>query len=78
MSSARRLAFADIGIISALSPTPMAVAAIKRAVTERTAFDDTDAFAQQDQVVAPVLASEDAQEGARAFAEKRRPHWQGR
>jgi enoyl-CoA hydratase len=57
---------------------PLAVAAIKRALTERTAFDDTDAFAQQDQIVAPVLASEDAREGARAFAEKRRPRWQGR
>jgi len=57
---------------------PLAVAAIKRALTERTAFDDTDAFAQQDQIVASVLASEDAQEGARAFAEKRRPRWQGR
>jgi enoyl-CoA hydratase len=57
---------------------PLAVAAIKRAVTERTAFDDQDAFRQQDQIVAPVLTSQDAQEGARAFAEKRRPHWQGR
>ncbi|MCW2721583.1 MAG: caiD, partial [Pseudonocardia sp.] len=50
----------------------------KRAVNERTAFDDQDAFAQQDRIVAPVLASQDAQEGARAFAEKRPPHWQGR
>jgi enoyl-CoA hydratase len=57
---------------------PLAVTAIKRAVTERTAFDDQDAFRQQDQIVAPVLTSQDAQEGARAFAEKRRPHWQGR
>jgi enoyl-CoA hydratase len=57
---------------------PLAVAAIKRAVNERTAFDDQDAFRQQDQIVAPVLTSEDAQEGARAFAEKRKPQWQGR
>jgi enoyl-CoA hydratase len=57
---------------------PLAVAAIKRAVNERTAFDDQDAFRQQDQIVAPVLTSEDAQEGARAFAEKRNPQWQGR
>jgi enoyl-CoA hydratase len=57
---------------------PLAVAAIKRAVTERTAFDDEDAFRQQDRIVAPVLTSEDAREGAHAFAEKRTPHWQGR
>jgi enoyl-CoA hydratase len=57
---------------------PLAVAAIKRALTERTAFDDKGAFSQQDQIIAPVLSSADAQEGARAFAEKRRPHWQGR
>src|SRR3954452_1357377 len=57
---------------------PLAVAAMKRALTERNAFDDKSAFSQQDQIVAPVLASKDAQEGARAFAEKRLPHWQGR
>jgi enoyl-CoA hydratase len=57
---------------------PLAVAAIKRATTERTAFDDKAAFAQQDQIVTPVLSSADAQEGARAFAEKRQPQWQGR
>jgi enoyl-CoA hydratase/carnithine racemase len=57
---------------------PLAVAAIKRVVNERTAFDDQNAFHEQDRIVAPVLASQDAQEGARAFAEKRRPHWQGR
>jgi enoyl-CoA hydratase len=56
---------------------PLAVAAIKRAVDERTAFGDSDAFAQQDRIVAPVLTSADAKEGARAFAEKRPPHWQG-
>lgn len=50
----------------------------KRAVSERTAFGHQDAFREQDRIVAPVLASQDAQEGARAFAEKRPPHWQGR
>src|SRR6201991_24293 len=43
---------------------PLAVRAIKRAVTERA--DDQDAFTEQDRIVAPVLASQDAQEGARA------------
>ncbi|WP_127355733.1 crotonase/enoyl-CoA hydratase family protein [Actinacidiphila soli] len=57
---------------------PLAVAAVHRVVNERTAFGDQEAFHEQDRIVAPVLASEDAKEGARAFAEKRPPHWQGR
>ncbi|MDX6237669.1 MAG: enoyl-CoA hydratase [Kribbellaceae bacterium] len=57
---------------------PLSIAAVKRAVNERTAYGDQDAFRQQDQLVAPVLASQDAQEGAHAFAEKRSPHWEGR
>ena len=54
---------------------PLAVAAIKRAVNDRTAFDDQDAFHEQDPIIEPVLSSQDAREGARAFAEKRTPHW---
>ncbi|MFD4856314.1 crotonase/enoyl-CoA hydratase family protein [Streptomyces atratus] len=57
---------------------PLAIAAVKRVVDERTAFRDQDALREQDQIVAPVLASQDAREGARAFTEKRSPHWQGR
>ncbi|MEU4585451.1 crotonase/enoyl-CoA hydratase family protein [Kitasatospora aureofaciens] len=57
---------------------PLSIAAVKRAISERTAYGDQDAFRQQDQLVAPVLASHDAQEGAHAFAEKRPPHWEGR
>ncbi|MEV7187417.1 crotonase/enoyl-CoA hydratase family protein [Kitasatospora sp. NPDC093102] len=57
---------------------PLAVTAVKRVINERTAFRDTDALRDQDRFVTPVLASHDAQEGARAFAEKRPPHWQGR
>ncbi|MFE4959199.1 hypothetical protein ACFRCW_35650 [Streptomyces sp. NPDC056653] len=54
---------------------PLAVTAVNRVVTERTAFRDEDAFVEQDQIVAPVLACHDANEGAGAFAEKRSPHW---
>jgi enoyl-CoA hydratase len=51
---------------------PLAITAVNRVVNERTALRE------QDQYVTPVLASMDAKEGARAFAEKRNPHWQGR
>ncbi|MET8630198.1 crotonase/enoyl-CoA hydratase family protein [Kitasatospora sp. NPDC004669] len=57
---------------------PLAVAAVKRCIDQRTSFRDQDAFQEQDRIVAPVLASQDAREGARAFAEKRSPHWQRR
>ncbi|MGW7541776.1 crotonase/enoyl-CoA hydratase family protein [Streptomyces sp. NPDC054770] len=57
---------------------PLAVEAVKRVVNERRAFSDEDAFADQDLIADPVLASQDAQEGAHAFAERRQPHWQGR
>ena len=57
---------------------PLAVAAVQRGVTERTASRDEDAFVEQDRIVAPVLASHDAKECARAFTERRSPHWQGR
>ncbi|MGW0765450.1 crotonase/enoyl-CoA hydratase family protein [Streptomyces sp. NPDC002676] len=57
---------------------PLAIAAVKRVVNERTAFRDQDALREQDQFVEPVLASLDAREGALAFAQKRPPHWQGR
>ncbi|MFF7472952.1 crotonase/enoyl-CoA hydratase family protein [Streptomyces sp. NPDC008092] len=57
---------------------PLAVEAVKRVVNERRAFSDADAFADQDLIADPVLASQDAQEGAHAFAERRQPHWEGR
>ncbi len=56
---------------------PLAVRATKRVVADAVQWTDAEAFAQQRDVVAPVLASADAQEGARAFAEKRAPVWRG-
>jgi enoyl-CoA hydratase len=56
----------------------LAVAAVERAVTERTAFRDEGAFVEQDRIVASVPASPDARDDARAFTEKRAPHGQGR
>ncbi|MFD8818362.1 crotonase/enoyl-CoA hydratase family protein [Streptomyces sp. NPDC059627] len=70
----RALALARSIVLNA----PLAVEAVKRVVNERRAFSDEDAFVDQDLIADPVLASQDAQEGAHAFAERRQPHWQGR
>ena len=35
-------------------------------------------FARQLEITAPILASEDAREGASAFAQNRKPEWKGR
>jgi len=57
---------------------PLAVAATK-AVARGSADPGTDeGWDRQAELVAPVFASEDAREGATAFAEKRPPVWRGR
>jgi enoyl-CoA hydratase len=57
---------------------PLAVAATKEIVAAARDWRADDAFARQGAVLAPVFASEDAREGAVAFAEKRQPVWQGK
>ncbi|GAB2556360.1 crotonase/enoyl-CoA hydratase family protein [Kribbella endophytica] len=54
---------------------PLALAAVKQLVRATTERDD---FAVQDPWYDAVSASQDAKEGAAAFAEKRAPRWQGR
>ncbi len=41
-------------------------------------LDDPAAFARQDDLIAGLTSSQDAREGATAFAEKRQPVWHGR
>jgi enoyl-CoA hydratase len=57
---------------------PLAVAASKRIVQQSRDWPQAEMFARQAQVTGPVMDSDDAKEGARAFAEKRAPVWQGR
>ncbi len=57
---------------------PLALAATKRILTESADWPESEFFERQGEIAAPVMTSEDAREGATAFAEKRPPVWRGR
>lgn len=57
---------------------PLAVAASKQVVARAQDWDREEMFAKQQEIVMPVLVSEDAIEGATAFAQKRAPNWKGK
>ncbi len=57
---------------------PLTVAAGKAALLRAMDLGCAMGFAEAKRIYAPVYASEDAQEGPRAFAEKRPPAWKGR
>lgn len=56
---------------------PMAVAVSRRVLRESLEWSEAELFERQFAITAPVFASEDAREGAAAFAEKRKPVWRG-
>lgn len=56
---------------------PLAVAATKRIITEAPGWRPDEAFGKQLKILGPVFMSNDAKEGAIAFAEKRPPRWTG-
>jgi enoyl-CoA hydratase len=56
---------------------PLAVAATKQILYESRHWRAAEAFDRQRELSEPVRRSDDAQEGARAFLEKRAPVWNG-
>jgi enoyl-CoA hydratase len=57
---------------------PLALRASKRIILEQAQWSPDQAWAEQAAIVGPVHASDDAREGALAFAEKRKPQWRAR
>jgi enoyl-CoA hydratase len=56
---------------------PLAVAATKRIIVESRGWSPDTQFGEQNKILMPVFSSNDAKEGAIAFAEKRPAHWTG-
>lgn len=57
---------------------PLALVASKEILRKSLDWSEAEGFKQQLDILGPVFVSEDAREGAAAFAEKRPPRWQGK
>ena len=60
-----------------MANAPLAVAASKRVVIEQRDWPTAEMFERQELITGHLLNSEDAREGATAFAERRSPAWKG-
>lgn len=56
---------------------PLALIATKRILNERGDWSSEEMWKKQAEIAMPVMMSKDSKEGALAFAEKRKPNWQG-
>ncbi|MDP3135726.1 MAG: crotonase/enoyl-CoA hydratase family protein [Burkholderiaceae bacterium] len=56
---------------------PLSLAAVKRVITQSFTWPEDEMFARQNPITSSLSESQDALEGARAFAEKRAPRWKG-
>ena len=57
---------------------PLALAATKEILRRSLDWTEDEGWKHQMDIMLPVFGSEDAREGATAFAEKRAPRWQGK
>jgi enoyl-CoA hydratase len=57
---------------------PLAVARSKQIIVESREWSDADMWKKQQETLGNLFMSEDAREGATAFAEKRKPNWKGK
>jgi enoyl-CoA hydratase len=57
---------------------PLALIASKEILQKAVDWDEAEGWAKQGEISGPVFTSDDAREGATAFAEKREPVWRGR
>ena len=66
-------------LAAAITPNaPLGLAGSKRILNESLDWPVAEFFERQEAISGPIFDSEDANEGATAFAEKRAPVWKGR